>query len=314
MEVRTDTLAPARHGAFTSFLLRLVREKPLGTAGGIIFLAFLIVGTFANFIAPHGMYEIDLVHKLEPSSTEFLLGTDHFGRDVLSRVIYGARISMIVGISSSILLVAIATIFGLLSGYWGGKFDLIVQRFVDAWLSFPPLFIILTVMALLGPGMLAVILVIGVLWGINNTRTIRSVVIGIKENVYIEAAVAIGCSTWRILWRHILPQVVPTIIVMFTCAIAGNIIMEATVSFLGYGIPPPQPSWGSMLSVEGRKYMLQSTGLALWPGLALAVVVYGVSMFGDAVRDILDPKLRGGAGRYGMRVKKAKVKSEPRVQ
>ena len=164
---------------------------------------------------------------------------------------------MIVGLGSSGLVV-IATILGLFSGYWGGKFDLILQRFVDATLGFPPLFIILTVMAVLKPGMGSVIIVIGTWWGIASTRTVRSVVLVVKESVYVEAARAIGVPTWRILWRHILPQIVAPIIVIFSVTLGGAIIMEATISFIGFGIPPPQPSWGGMLSLEGRKYMLQA--------------------------------------------------------
>ena len=216
---------------------------------------------------------------------------------------------MIVGLGSSGLVV-IATILGLFSGYWGGKFDLILQRFVDATLGFPPPFIILTVMAVLKPGMGSVIIVIGTWWGIASTRTVRSVVLVVKESVYVEAARAIGVPTWRILWRHILPQIVAPIIVIFSVTLGGAIIMEATISFLGFGIPPPQPSWGGMLSLEGRKYMLQAPWLTLWPGLCIAIVVYGTNMFGDALRDLLDPGLKGGVGRLGaggaMSIKKAR--------
>ncbi len=191
---------------------------------------------------------------------------------------------MIVGLGSSGLVVVIATILGLFSGYWGGKFDLILLRFVDATLGFPPLFIILTVMAVLKPGMGSVIIVIGTWWGIASTRTVRSVVLVVKESVYVEAARAIGVPTWRILWRHILPQILAPIIVIFSVTLGGAIIMEATISFIGFGIPPPQPSWGGMLSLEGRKYMLQAPWLAIWPGLCIAIVVYGTNMFGDALR------------------------------
>ena len=217
---------------------------------------------------------------------------------------------MIVGLGSSGLVVVIATILGLFSGYWGGKFDLILQRFVDATLGFPPLFIILTVMAVLKPGMGSVIIVIGTWWGIASTRTVRSVVLVVKESVYVEAARAIGVPTWRILWRHILPQIVAPIIVIFSVTLGGAIIMEATISFIGFGIPPPQPSWGGMLSLEGRKYMLQAPWLAIWPGLCIAIVIYRTNMFGDALRDLLDPGLKGGMGRLSaggaMSIKKAR--------
>ena len=187
----------------------------------------------------------------------------------------------------------------LISGYWSGKFDLVLQRFVDAIMTFPWLFLTLTIMSLLGPGVLQIIFVLGFQWGIANVRTIRAVVLSTRENVYVEAARAVGCPTPKILVRHILPHMWAPIIVLFTVSLGANIIGEATVSFLGFGIPPPQPSWGTTLSVEGKKYMLKNPWLSLWPGLSLAVVVYGVNMLGDALRDLLDSRLRGGIGRVG---------------
>ena len=297
MEVRIGQLEVITQGAgkkgrLHDFLSRLFREKPLGAAGLIIVIVFLFVGIFANVLAPHGMNNNNLRHRLEGPSVQFPLGTDHFGRDQLSRIIYGARISMIVGLASSALAVFVATILGLISGYWGGKFDILLQRFVDAIMCFPFLFLVLTLMSLLGPGLIQIIIVLGVPWGIANIRTIRGTVMSVKENEYVVAAKSLGCSTWRILWRHILPQLWATIIVLFTITVGGAIVSEATVSFLGYGIPPPQPSWGGMLSWEGKRYMARAPLLAIFPGLCLAIVVYGVNMFGDAMRDLLDPRLR----------------------
>ena len=303
-----EAVTAAPGGALRDFLLRLFRDKKIGATGLVIVLVFLIVGVFADVLAPYGMLDRQLANRLSPPSREFILGTDQFGRDLLSRIIYGAQISMIVGLGSSGLLVAIYTLLGLLSGYLGGRFDLIVQRFVDAILSFPPLFIILTVMAVLRPGMVSIIVIIGTWWGIANTRTVRSVVLSVKESAYVEAARAIGCPMWRILWRHILPELVAPTIVIFSTSLGAAILMEATISFLGFGIPPPQPSWGGMLSLEGRQYMLQAPWLGLWPGVCVAVVVYGINMFGDAARDLLDPRLRGGAGRFGTSTVKEKSK------
>ena len=294
-----EAAIPERKGILRDFLSRLFRERKLGAVGLIIVVVFFLVGIFANLLAPHGMLDIDIDRMLERPSLEFPLGTDQFGRDELSRIIYGARISMIVGVTASAISVVVATIFGLFSGYWGGTFDLVVQRIVDAVQCIPWLFLVLTIMSLLGPGIVQVIIVLGIPWGIVNIRTVRSVVLSVKETPYVEAARAVGCGTWRILWRHIAPQIVAPMIVLFTVSLGGNIIGEAVVSYLGFGIPPPQPSWGGMLNLEGRKYMLQAPGLALWPGLCLAIVVYGVNMFGDALRDLLDPRLRGGAGRFG---------------
>jgi len=287
-------------------LIRLVREKPLGTVGGVIVLVLLFTGICADFLAPYGMNEANLDIIMVPPSAQHWLGTDNLGRDMLSRIIYGARISMYVGLAGAALDVVVATLIGAISGFIGGKFDLIVQRFVDAWMCFPPLFIMLSVMALLGPGLLSVILVLGMLAGIGASRVVRSAVISIKSNEYVEAAEAIGCPKQQMLVRHILPNIMAPIIIIFTVAMGGMILYEATLSFLGFGVPPPEPSWGGMLSGPGRYQMYSAPWMAIWPGFALAIVVYGINMFGDAVRDLLDPRLRGGLGRYsGVKTKRA---------
>ncbi len=293
-------MLPAGKGAFLTFLSRLYREKKLGAIGLIIVVVFFLAGIFADFLAPYGIMEFDMANRMKGPMAGHWLGTDHFGRDLFSRVIYGARISMVVGLSASGILILIATSVGLLSGYLGGLFDMIMQRFVDAWLSLPGLFVILTIMTSLGPGMLQTIVVLGAFWGIGNIRTVRGVVLSARENTYVEAARAVGCPTWRILLKHILPQIWAPLIVVYTVALGGIIIGEAVISYLGFGIPPPQPSWGGMLSLEGQKYMLQQPGLAFWPGLALAIVIYGINMLGDAMRDLLDPRLRGNVGRFGL--------------
>ena len=170
----------------------------------------------------------------------------------------------------------------------------------------------MVLITIIGPGIWQVIIVMGIGTGITGSRIIRSAVIGIKENVYVEAARAIGCPTTRILIRHILPNIMAPTIILFTTRVPNVILVEASLSFLGFGIPPPAPSWGGMLGGTGRDYMIQAPWMVMWPGLALASVVYGINMFGDAVRDILDPRLRGGVGRYGVRVKKeAAVRSKP---
>ncbi len=254
--------------------------------------------------APYGMNETHIADALAAPSATYWLGTDNLGRDMLSRVIFGARVSMIVGLAAATIATLLTAFIGILSGYFGGKFDLIVQRFVDAVMCIPGLILLMVLIAMLGPGLWQVIVVSGVRWGITGSRIIRGAVIGIKENVYVQAAEAIGCSTPRILTRHILPNVMAPLIVRFSILVPNLILIEASLSFLGFGIPPPVPSWGGMLSGTGRPYMLRAPWMAIWPGLALAIVVYGVNMFGDAVRDLLDPRLRGGVGRYGVRVKK----------
>jgi len=295
-----------RHSRPVDSLIRLVREKPLGTMGAVITLLFLFTGIFANFLAPYGMNQIHPAEALAPPSARYWLGTDNLGRDMLSRVIFGARISMIVGLAATALSSFISTTIGMLSGYIGGKFDLILQRFVDSIMCLPFLPILLVIVALVGPGMLTVIIAMGVVWGIGGSRWMRGIILSYKENMYVEAAKVIGCPTSRILTRHLLPNVMPFVITGFTIAVPGVIITEAALSFLGFGVPPPEPSWGGMLSGPGRTNMFLAPWMAIWPGLALSLVVYSISMFGDALRDLLDPRLRGGVGRYGVRVKKGK--------
>lgn len=286
------------HSFLSDLFYRLIREKPLGTFGAVIVIILLLAGIFANLIAPYGYNDPYVAARLSPPSGKTILGTDQMGRDVLSRIIYGARISMIVSLSVSTLSVLLSTTIGILSGFLGGKVDLVAQRFVDAWMCFPGIFLILTIMAILGPGLVQVIIVLGVSGGIAGSRVVRSTVINIKENVYVEAARSIGCPTGKLLMRHILPNITAPLIIMFTTGMGAAIIAEASISFLGFGIPPPVPSWGGMLSTSGRTYMLTAPWLAIWPGLALTIVVYGINMFGDALRDLLNPRLRGGLGRY----------------
>ncbi len=301
-----------RHSALVGFFIRLVREKPLGTVGAVITLLMLFTGIFADLLVPYGVNETHLADALLAPSAQYWLGTDYLGRDLLTRVIYGARVSTIVGLTASTIATIMIVIIGGLSGYIGGKFDLILQRFIDAWLGFPQIIILMIMITLVTPSMTSIIIAIGITVGIGGSRIARGVVISAKENVYITAATAIGCSPSRILIRHILPNIMAPILVVFTTQVPMMVMWEATLSFLGFGIPPPTPSWGGMLTGAGRRYMFQSPWPVIWPGLALAIFVYGINIFGDAARDLLDPRLKGGVGRYGMKVKKeATVKSEP---
>ena len=286
-------IAPKRRSRLADFFIRLVKEKPLGTAGGIIILILIFVAIFADVLAPYPYKEIHLEDRLTGSSAKYLLGTDHIGRDLLSRLIYGARISIFVGLAATTLNVVVAVLIGGISGFLGGKLDLVVQRFVDAWMSFPGLLLLLTIMSIAGRGIPQIIVVLGVTGGIVGSRVVRGAVIGIKENVYFQAAEAIGSSKWRTLIRHVLPNIMPVVIIIFSITVGGVIIAEASLSFLGFGLPIRVPSWGGLLSREGRIYMQQAPWLALWPGLCLTIVVYCFNMFGDAMRDLLDPRLRG---------------------
>ncbi len=289
-----------RRNSVIDFFMRLIKEKPLGLIGLIIVITLLLAGIFSEWLAPYGYNEIILRDRLDGPSISHLLGADNLGRDLLSRIIFGARISMIVALAGSAISSTVSFMVGAISGFLGGKYDMTVQRFVDAWMCFPPLVLYLIVMSILGPGLMQVIIVLGVSMGLGGgSRVSRSAVIRIKEDVYFEAARAIGVPTWTILMRHVLPNILPIMIIGFSTGLGGFILAEASLSFLGFGIPPPVPSWGGMLSGTGRQYMLQAPWMALWPGLALAIVVYGVNMLGDAVRDLFDPRLRGGLGRFG---------------
>lgn len=275
------------------FIRRLFRDKPLGAAGGVVFLVFLFCGIFADVLAPYGMNEINPLDRLKAPSWAHPFGTDNLGRDMLSRCLHGAQLSVIIGLTAASLATVISVVIGIATGYLGGKFDLVTQRFVDAWMSFPELIILIVVVSVLGPGMPQIIGTLGLLLGIAGSRIIRSAVVSVRENMYVHAAQSIGSGTLRILWRHILPNIMPPIIVLFTTRVGAVILAESGLSFLGLGVPPPAPTWGGLLSGSGRTYMFQGPWLALAPGLCLTVVVYATNVFGDALRDLLDPRLRG---------------------
>jgi peptide/nickel transport system permease protein len=298
--------AKTRRGFFADFFIRLFREKHLGAVGGIIFLLLLITGVFANVLAPYGYNDINPLESLKPPSGKYLLGTDNLGRDLLSRMIYGARLSVIVGFAATTLSIIISILIGITTGFFGGKYDLVMQRFVDAWMIFPGLVILIVAVSIIGPGMWQIILVLALQFGIAGSRIVRGSTVAAKENMYVRAADALGASTLRLLMRHILPNIMAPIIILFTTRLAAVILAEASLSFLGLGIPPPAPSWGGMLSGTGRQYMLIAPMMALIPGLALTIVVYGINVFGDAMRDLLDPRLRGGGGSYSVRQRKKK--------
>ncbi len=290
---------PKRRSRLADFLIRLLKEKPLGTFCGIIVLILIFVAIFADVLAPYPYKEMHLIDRLQGPSSQYLLGTDQAGRDLLSRLIIGARISVLVGLAATVLNVVIAVLIGGTSGFLGGKLDLAVQRFVDAWMAFPGLLLLLTIMSIVGKGLPQIIVVLGIAGGISGSRVIRSAVIGIKENDYFLAAQAVGTPTSKILNHHVLPNIMAPVIIIFSINIGGVIMSLASLGFLGYGLPPSIPDWGGMLSREGRRYMEQAPWLALWPGLCLTIVVYSLNMFGDALRDLLDPRLRGGEGSYG---------------
>ena len=272
---------------------RLFAQKPLGALGGVLLAVMLALAVGAEWVAAYGYDDADIFARLEPSSTAHWLGTDNLGRDVLSRVIHGARVSMAVGFGGVGLGLLGAILVGLLSGYFGGMLDTALQRVVDAFMCFPLLLVALTIMALLGPGLANVILTLGLVLAVRDSRVIRGAVLTVKANLYVEAALALGAPHGAILRRHVLPNIFAPILILATVNLGAVILIEAALSFLGFGVPPPRPSWGGMLSTAGVVHMLRAPWLAFWPGVALSLAVFSANMLGDALRDVLDPRLRG---------------------
>ncbi len=278
-------------------LKKFAASKPLGAVGGSIVALIVLAAVFAPLVAPYDPYasnlnENGLPVRLEGPSFSFPLGTDAIGRDVLSRIIYGARVSLIVGLGAVALGTLFGTFVGLASGYFAGKVDQVLQRIVDTLMAIPAIVLALAVITMLQPGLFNIILVIAIVIAPGTSRVVRGTVLTIKENVYIEAARSIGATGDRIVLRHILPNVVAPIIVIASIWVGNAIVIEAALSYLGLGTPPPTPTWGGMLALEGRRHLENAPWLALAPGAAISIAVLAVNMLGDALRDVLDPRLR----------------------
>ena len=284
---------PAGLAAVGSAVGSFARRKPLGAIGAVVIILAVMVAILAPWVAPHNPEGVGIAKKFSPPGTESApLGTDHIGRDILSRLIHGARISMYVGVMTVLIGITAGTFVGIFSAYMGGMFDMIVQRLVDALMGFPPIIMALGLMAALGADINNVIIALVVILVPGATRVVRSEALRIKELDYILASRAIGTKPFRVMLRHILPNVAATYIVLMTITLGFAIVVEASLSFLGVGVPEGVATWGSMLEI-GREHIHTQTWLVVFPGILIATVVFGVNFLGDGLRDVLDPRLRG---------------------
>jgi peptide/nickel transport system permease protein len=286
---RAASFHPRRAGDLFFFF----REKPLGAMGGVLLLLMVLAAIFAETLATHDPIRTDAEHTLARPDRAHRFGTDNLGRDIYSRIIYGARISLAVGIASTLLGAVFGGIIGVVSGYFGGWLDLLTQRFMDILQGLPLLILALVMAAALGPSIENVIVAISVPIIPRAQRVIRGSVLAIREFAYIEAARALGIGHLKIAFRHVLPNTIGPFIVLMTAQFGSAILVEAALSFLGLGVPEPYPSWGRMLSVSAAEFAQKAPWLVLFPGTAISLVVFASNLLGDAVRDKLDPRLRG---------------------
>jgi peptide/nickel transport system permease protein len=270
---------------------RLIRTQPLGAFFLLVIVALIVIAVFAPFFATHSPTTTGATN-LESPSMDHWFGTDHLGRDIYSRVVHGSRTSLQVGIIATAIGVIGGAFIGLVSGYFGGWLDMFFQRIVDTLMAFPLLILALIMIAVVGPSMRNVMIVVGIGIMPGVSRIIRGIVLSEKENQYIEAAKTIGCSAPRILWRHLLPNLIAPIVVIASAVMPGAILVEAGLSFLGLGTPPPTPSWGGDLSGNAQRFFRHAPWMAIFPGLAISIVVLAFNLVGDAIRDIVDPRLR----------------------
>lgn len=278
-------------------LMKRLFKSKTGTLGLIIVIGVVLMAIFAPLLAPYNPAETNVVNRLLPpfwfegGTTDHLLGTDNLGRDILSRIIFGSRISLLIGVSAVLLAGAIGMALGLIAGFYGKVWDFVIMRTVDALLAIPNILFMLIILAVLGPSLITLILVLGGTTWVVYARMVRSETLSIKERDYVRSARAIGAKDFRIIVKYILPNVLSSFIVIATLNVATTIILEASLSFLGLGIQPPDVSWGLMLS-DGRQYIATSWWVATFPGIAITVTVLGVIFLGDWLRDVLDPKIK----------------------
>jgi peptide/nickel transport system permease protein len=289
-EAEFETLADKRPAWF--IILDLMRRKPLGAAGAIIVLVMIFAAIFANVLSAYDPVANSFADMTQAPSWQHLLGTDQFGRDLLSRIIYGARTALFVGFTSAIIGATVGLVLGVGSAYFGGYIDLIFQRIMDIFMAFPLIIMALAVVSIFGTGAQNVIIAITVPLIPRCARVVRSNALAIREVPYIDAARANGFSHARIILRHMAPNVMAPFLIMITAFVGQAILLEASLSYLGLGVQEPTPAWGLMLQGGAEEYALSAPWMAVFPGLAITLAVFGFNLFGDAVRDILDPRLR----------------------
>ncbi len=270
-----------------------LRHKPLGAFGAIVAVILIVVAIFANIIATHNPYRTTTEFIYATPGTAMLFGGDNLGRDVFSRIVFGARISLYVGIVSSLVGCTIGLLLGVASVHFGGRTDLIVQRFVDAIMTFPTLILAIAIMASLGASIHNVVIALSIVYIPSTARILRSQALAIKEMDYILAASAVGAGHWRTIIKHMIPNCFAVFIVILTFHFGGAIVAEASLSFLGIGAAPDDPSWGGMLRGAAAQYVRVAPWLGIFPGLSIAIVVFAWNLLGDSLRDVLDPRLRG---------------------
>jgi peptide/nickel transport system permease protein len=271
---------------------RYFKRNRLAVGGSIIILITLLIAGSAALIAPRDPGKTDVSLKLKPPSLHHYLGTDQLGRDVFSRMLHGAKVSLSVGFVAVAISILIGILVGAVAGYYGGWVDALLMRFVDIMLCFPSFFLILTVVALLGPSLFKVMVVIGITSWMGTSRFVRAEFLSLRERDFVQAAKALGVRDPRIIFRHILPNALAPVFVTATLDVASAILVEAGLSFLGFGVQPPAPSWGNILT-EGRTYIFDAWWLTVFPGLAILITVLSFNLMGEGLRDALDPRLRG---------------------
>lgn len=275
------------------YISRSIRKSRSASLGFILVTIMIIMAIFAPIISPHNPNRVNLPsQRLPPGSPSHLLGTDHLGRDILSRIIWGSRISLLVGVVAVGIGILMGTFLGLMAGYFRGRIDMMIMRIIDVMICFPTLLLALGIIAILGPAMSNVMLAVGLTMTPRFARLVRSKVLSLREFEYVEAARATGMSSFRVIFKHILPNATSDLIVFATLNIGVAILVESSLSFLGLGVQPPTPTWGNIVA-EGRRFLLPAPWISLFPGMIIMLTVLGLNFVGDGIRDALDPRLRG---------------------